>query len=219
MDLRPLYVSPLSLLTQTRMLTCVRWLQPLLQKFLNLCLVHRFKRFSSWKLLTHGMARIIQKVRSCSRALEGEGLKSDELMQARTVIILSVQQEIFKEEIKCLSKGEIVSKHSPLRTLDPILDTDGVVRIGGRLSSAVIPWEEKHPIIIPKNNHIATLLVQYYHERVAHQGRHITEGAIRSAGLWILGGKRLVSSVIHKCVTCLRLRGNMEGQKNVQLTC
>nr|XP_054601538.1 uncharacterized protein LOC129164687 [Nothobranchius furzeri] len=78
---------------------------------------------------------------------------------------------------------------------------------------AAVSWEEKHPIIIPKNTHVATLLVRYYHERVAHQGRHFTEGAIRSAGLWILGGKRLISSTVHKCVSCRRLRGSMENQK------
>ncbi|XP_026178998.1 uncharacterized protein LOC113139742 [Mastacembelus armatus] len=57
------------------------------------------------------------------------------------------------------------------------------------------------------------ILVRWFHEQVAHQGRHITEGAVRSAGYWIVGGKRLVSSVIHKCVTCRRLRGKMEFQK------
>lgn len=172
---------------------------------------HRFERFSSWKQLTLGVARLIQKVRSCIKTLDES--KMDNLSQARTVIIRCVQHEIFKEEIKNLSKGESVSKDSHLRKLDPIMDTDGLLRIGGRLSSAAISWEEKHPIIIPKLHHIATLLVRYYHERVAHQGRHITEGAIRSAGLWILGGKRLVSSVLHKCVTCLKLRGETEMQK------
>lgn len=90
--------------------------------------------------------------------------KADELMQATTVIIRTVQHEVFTEEIKGLSKGEIVSKYSPLRKLNPILDKDHVVRVGSHISSAAIPWEEKHPVIIPKNHHIATLLVQFYHE-------------------------------------------------------
>lgn len=85
------------------------------------------------------------------------------------------------------------------------------------MSSATISWEERHPIIIPKSNYTATLLVQHYHEQVAHQGRHITEGALRSEGLWILGGKRLVTSVIHKCVTCRKLRGAAEKQKMADL--
>lgn len=93
---------------------------------------HRFKRFSGWKLLTHGIAKLIQKVRSYSKAPEGGIPKADGLTQARTVIVQTVQQEAFKEEIKSLSKGEIVSKHCSLRKLDPILDTDGVLRIGGQ---------------------------------------------------------------------------------------
>lgn len=158
---------------------------------------YRFERFSSWKRLTHGLAKVIQKVRSCATALERDRPKTDDLTQARTVI---VQQEAFKEEIKSLVKGEIVSKHSPLRRLDPILDSDGVLRIGGCMSSAAISWEEKHPI--------------RYHERVSHQGRHITEGAVRAAGQWPLRGKRYqVPSATHKCVTCRRLRGNMEKPK------
>lgn len=137
-----------------------------------------FKRFSSWKLLTHGIAKLIQKCRSCSKAPEEDIPKTDEFTQARTAIVKTVQQEAFQREIQSLSKGEIVSKLSPLRKLDPILDADGILRVGGRVSSATISWEERHPIIIPKSNYIATLLVQHYHERVAHQGRHITEGAV-----------------------------------------
>nr|XP_054598158.1 uncharacterized protein LOC129163741 [Nothobranchius furzeri] len=174
---------------------------------------HRFERFSSWKTLVCGIAKLIQKIRSCATSSRRDTPKADEFIQARTVIIRAVQQEAFKEDIKSLSKGEIVSKHSPLWKLDPFLDSDDVLRIGGRAALATVSWEEKHPIIIPKNTHVATLLVRYYHERVAHQGRHFTEGAIRSAGLWILGGKRLISSTIHKCVSCRRLRGSMEKQK------
>ncbi len=32
------------------------------------------------------------------------------------------------------------------------------------------------------------------------------------AGFWIIGGKRLISSVLHHCVTCRKLRGKMEEQ-------
>lgn len=76
---------------------------------------------------------------------------------------------------------------------------------------------EKHPLIIPSGSHIATLLVRHFHERSAHQGRHITEGAVHGAGFWIVGGKRLVSSVIHSCVTCRKLPGKMQVQKMADL--
>lgn len=92
-----------------------------------------------------------------------------------------------------------------LKKLNPVVDKDSLLRVGGHLPAADLTENEKHPLIIPSTSNIAMLIVTHYHEQVAHQGRHITEGAIRGAGYWIIGGKRLVSSVIHKCVTCRKL--------------
>lgn len=78
---------------------------------------------------------------------------------------------------------------------------------------ADLPDQEKHPLIIPPKHHIAKLLDEHYHYQVAHQGRHLTAGAIRTAGLWIVAGKKLISNVIHKCVMCKKLRGRLENQK------
>ena len=136
-----------------------------------------------------------------------------EISRAKAAIIHTVQHEIYREEYKCLEKRQPLPKQSPLKRLNPIIDEDGLLRVGGRLTPASVPREEKHPLIIPRTHHIATLLVRYYHEKVAHQGRHITEGAIRAAGLWIIGSKCLVSSVINKCVICRRLRGAVQIQK------
>lgn len=81
------------------------------------------------------------------------------------------------------------------------------------MAPANLTKEEKHRLIIPNAYHIAVLLIRYYHEKVAHQGRHKTEGVLRGAGFWIIGSKRLVSSVIHKCVLCRKLRGQLQIQK------
>lgn len=75
------------------------------------------------------------------------------------------------------------------------------------------PRQRISPLILPRQSHLTTLLTRHYHEQVQHQGRHITEGALREVGLWIIGGKRCVSSVLHHCVTCRRLRKKIESQK------
>ena len=113
--------------------------------------------------------------------------------------------------------GIQLSKKSPLRKLNPFIDEDGLIRIGGRLTNADLPRDERHPDILPKTHHIATLIVRQYHEEVFHQGRHFTEGSIRSAGVWIVGGKWLVSSVLYNCVTCKKLRGRLMEQKMAPL--
>ena len=69
------------------------------------------------------------------------------------------------------------------------------------------------PVLIPGKHHIAVLLVRKCHLDVRHQGRHFTEGRVRSSGFWITGCKRLVSSLIHRCVMCRKLRGKLEVQK------
>jgi hypothetical protein len=41
----------------------------------------------------------------------------------------------------------------------------------------------------------------------------MTEGAIRSSGYWVIGSKKLVSSIIHQCVNCRKSRGQFQVQK------
>ncbi len=111
------------------------------------------------------------------------------------------------------SKAREDPKSSPLHTLDPFIDEQGLLRVGGRLHRSSLNQSEKTPLIIPGKHHIATLLIRHHHERIHHQGRHFTEGAVRAAGFWIVGGKRRVSSIIHQCVTCRGLRAPLSIQK------
>ncbi|XP_052809448.1 uncharacterized protein LOC128237911 [Mya arenaria] len=76
-----------------------------------------------------------------------------------------------------------------------------------------LPTAGKHPIILPRKHPVSLLLVRHYHISVFHQGRLITEGALRSAGFWVVGAKCLVASVIHNCVVCKKLRGHFATQK------
>lgn len=104
-----------------------------------------------------------------------------------------------------------VPKSSTLRKLNPILKNN-LICVRGRFKHAGLNNTETNPVILPKNSHISLLLVRHYHEQVKHQGRHFTEGALRAAGYWIIGGKRLISSVLHKCVICRQLRRKTEVQ-------
>ncbi|CAE1295034.1 unnamed protein product [Acanthosepion pharaonis] len=54
-----------------------------------------------------------------------------------------------------------------------------------------------HPFILSGKHHITSLLVRHHHKQVHHQGRHFTEGAVRAAGFWIVGGKRSILKTIH----------------------
>ncbi|KAK3108202.1 hypothetical protein FSP39_003110 [Pinctada imbricata] len=119
--------------------------------------------------------------------------------------------------MNCLHSSQPIHRSSKIISLDPFLDQNGILRVGGRLGKMDTDTCFINPIIIPGNHDVARLLILMCHEEVAHQGRHFTEGRIRSHGYWITGCKRLVASIIHKCVSCKKLRGKLEVQKMADL--
>lgn len=141
----------------------------------------------------------------------------DAFEAAQKHLLVEVQQEAYQNEIQCLQAGKCLPKSSSISKLSPFIGIDGLLRVGGRLKHSSLTEPEKHPILVPGRHHIAILIVRHYHEQIKHQGRHITEGSIRSAGFWITGAKSLVSSVIYKCVKCQKLRGNLGSQKMADL--
>ena len=66
------------------------------------------------------------------------------------LIIKAVQVPHFKDEVSCLKGGTIVHCNSKLFGLCPIIDDNGVMRVGGRLDHAsTLSYIEKHPIVMP----------------------------------------------------------------------
>lgn len=110
-----------------------------------------------------------------------------------------------------------VRKASVISQLDPFVDETGVLRVGGRIKHAGIPFKEKHPLILPKKGHVTNLIIRHHHEEVCHQGRGITHARIRSSGVWIVNGGSSVGHLIAGCVTCRRLRGSHVRQKMANL--
>ena len=91
---------------------------------------------------------------------------------------LSTQNAIYARSTTCILP------------LDPFLDKEGLIRVCGRLS-------QKHPITLPAKYHFFKVLIRHLHERVHHQGRHLTQSAVRKGGLWIICLKRTVFSVFN----------------------
>ena len=148
-------------------------------------------------------------------------LTVQELQHAATIVIKATQATAFKDEIKVLSKtkearefqGRRPRNVTSLQKLNPFLDEDGVLRVGGRIRRADPNDETKFPIILPRDGHITKLLVQHFHEACLHQERTTTLNEIRSHGYWIIGGTSSVSRYILSCVRCRKLRSSPQSQK------
>lgn len=77
-----------------------------------------------------------------------------ELQAAEVAIIRCVQRKVF-------GIAKLGVKLPQLAKLYPALNEDGLLVVGGRLKNAVI--DRKHPVILPKGNHVTTLIVNHYH--------------------------------------------------------
>ena len=132
-----------------------------------------------------------------------------------------VQISVKLSQKECLSSLlEYLSVASPrnppsdsLLQLSPFLDSNGLIRVGGRLRNSNLPLTVKHPFLISSEHPLANLIVSYFHSQIKHQGRHITQGAIRDAGFFIQHGSSLVKKHIKSCTVCRRLRRSPEIQK------
>nr|XP_021331373.1 uncharacterized protein LOC110439581 [Danio rerio] len=186
----------------------------------------RFQRFSTFTSLVRGLAFLVHVAKSFKHSYQNSKCKGwhrcdlprtpDEMGQARNVVLKATQKAAFAKELSALLADQPVSKNSRLRKLNPIMEGNFIC-VGGRLKHSDISTAEKNPIILPKESHTSLLLIRHHHEQVKHQGHHLTEGAIRAAGLWILGAKSLINSVLHKCITCRKLRGKFEEQHMADL--
>ncbi|XP_024118967.1 uncharacterized protein LOC112140289 [Oryzias melastigma] len=186
----------------------------------------RFQRFSSLQPLLRAVVRLRHIATSFKHTSGGGPCKGwhwcekprspEEMDKAMNVILQSEQGSAFPKELSALHAQKPISKDSCLLNFCPVI-RNNLICVGGRLDNSDLETHERHPVILPKNGHIALLLTRHYHVQVKHQGRHFTEGAIRAAGYWILSGKRLICTVIHNCVTCRKLRGKVEEQRMADL--
>ncbi|KMQ83407.1 hypothetical protein RF55_20126, partial [Lasius niger] len=143
-------------------------------------------------------------------------LSRDELEAARIRWVWIAQREDFSEEISRLERDRPLPARSPLLPLRPILDEQRLLRVGGRLQNALLPFAEKHPLILQKSSRLSLLLVREAHATSLHGGPQLTRSLLLRR-YWILQANSLVRSVIHACVRCARFRATTAEQQMGQL--
>ena len=103
-----------------------------------------------------------------------------EMERAEVVILKAIQAVAFDSEISQL-KGKLSKqeqdkdkpkqanltdkeeqshpRRGPLHKLDPFLDSDGILRVGGRLRRSSLPDKVKFPAILPRKAHVTNLVI------------------------------------------------------------
>ncbi|KAL0177328.1 hypothetical protein M9458_026222, partial [Cirrhinus mrigala] len=149
--------------------------------------------------------RVNKELTRYKMSLKQTYLTLDDLRQAELDIVRHCQQQKFQEEISALQRKEPVKKGSRICRLNPQLQ-EGILRVGGRLSRASMPIEAKHPMLLPKDHHVADLILREAHERLGHSGRNHILSHVRQR-YWIIDAPSTIRKMLSRCTTCRRQHG------------
>ncbi|XP_046142183.1 uncharacterized protein LOC123987906 [Osmia bicornis bicornis] len=132
-------------------------------------------------------------------------LTAEEIHNADERIVKLIQASTFAQEIHCLKNRTELHPKSKVLSLQPFLDDHGILRVGGRLQNASISLEQKHPMLLPKNNHVTDLILRQAYLKGHHTGINATLCNVRQR-YWPIDGKGQIKRIVRQCVRCLRIR-------------
>ena len=159
------------------------------------------KNFSNLKRLIHVTSYVYWFVNNITRKEKVSHL--DMLNYAERQWIKDQQRQYYGNVILYLEGKAAKPSSSISRQLDLFLDDHGVIRCSGRFQYANLPYNVKHPILLPKNSPLTTLIIKDKHTCAKHAGIKATLAEVR-ADFWLPRGKRMVGNIIRSCIVCRR---------------
>lgn len=131
-------------------------------------------------------------------------------------IVAHIQRHYFTDDLKAMAKGKIL--HPSLQKLSPFLNETNVgsgfvnlIRVGGRLSNAPIPYDARFPVLLPKNHRFVKLYIEHLHRSHLHAGPKVLLGILRQK-VWIINARDVVRKVVRDCVHCFRYKPKLLEQ-------
>ncbi|XP_046461183.1 uncharacterized protein LOC124207658 [Daphnia pulex] len=115
------------------------------------------------------------------------------------------QRETYPDEISRLERGKVIRPTSTLQPLTPFFDADEVLRLGGRLSRANLPYKVLHPPILNGRHLLARAIIRAFHEQLHHSGTDMVLAQVRQH-FWITAGREAVKRARNECLACRRFR-------------
>ena len=164
------------------------------------------KRTSSWTHLVRVTAWVLRFVCKCHNkdkrtSLEGELLSVDEISTAEDFWIKRIQVQAYPDDLARLLAGKEIHLSSDLKSLHPLVDENGILRVGGRLDRAPISYEAKHPAILPKKSDIVPLILSSLHQRLNHAGAEHVLTELRQR-FWVPQVRSTIKKLLKSCLIC-----------------
>ncbi|XP_049884830.1 uncharacterized protein LOC126379907 isoform X2 [Pectinophora gossypiella] len=179
-------------------------------------------RYSKLQFLQRVIAYIYRFIHNCKNPHDKHtgSLTVDELEGAFTCLVRMSQQDSFPHELQTLQRQDNLKLKSSIVSLNPFLDSQGLLRVGGRLCNSQYEYEKKHPVLLHAKHHLTKLLFTQEHHRLLHAGPQLLLASIRER-IWPLGGRELARRTARSCIKCRRISaqplhnimGNLPAQR------
>ncbi|XP_075750637.1 uncharacterized protein LOC142817505 [Rhipicephalus microplus] len=134
--------------------------------------VLKVEEFRAFSRVVRVNAWVRRFVNNCGHGDERQGgpLRAEEVIDSEKNWLVAIQVEAFSDDISNTKAQIPLHKGSLVLPLNPYLDGEGLMRVGGRLQFTENPKETKHPIILPSTDSFTLLLIRKEHVRMQHSG-------------------------------------------------
>ena len=138
------------------------------------------------------------KMETEPRVVTDDLLNINELDLAQRRLLKLVQNQAFCKEIEVLKKKGTILRTSRIYGLDPYVDSDGLLKMGGRLREGELDANIAHPVLPPRNSCISVAIIRWCHKNVANGGTGLTLNELRQCDFWIVIASSAIRRLIHR---------------------
>lgn len=174
----------------------------------NSSFIH-FNKYSNFNRLSRIFAYVLRFVNNCNKNKQKYSgpINSDEINNSVMLLIQIGQLQSFSFEIGLLKQRKTLPQKNKLLQLTPFIDSNDILRVGGRLENSQYNFDKKHPIILDSKHNLTKLIMINEHIRLFHAGQQLLLASVRDK-YWPIGGRCLARQVVRQCIICVRLRAN-----------
>ena len=123
-------------------------------------------------------------------------LSSNELNVSRIIWIKTVQKQMKNHK----------NFKNWLLQYNVFEDSDGILRCGGRIGNAPLPYDTRYPVLLSSDAYLSQLIIQEAHITVGHNGCRETLTHIRRM-YWIPKCRNFIRKLLKDCRLCRRFEG------------
>jgi len=173
------------------------------------------ERCSSFDKLLRIMAyvhRFTKKKKGvCDSVISARELRLSFLRLVQIIQKLELGSEFFKS-----GKSQVLAPQ--FQRLNPFIHTfelDGVafrlIRVGGRLLDASIPYDAKFPLMLSQKSQFVKLFLRNFHKRHYHAGAKVMVSLLRQQ-IWLINAREACTKIVRDCVHYFRYEPVLFGQ-------